>query len=316
MPDRHPTRARRWWARIALLAVVASIAVIGPTTPAAAHGQLVFAVPAEDSTIDAPIDSVSLYFTERPASNAFFTIIGPDGRRVDHGWSGGEPKQLDQPVQEYFLLNGAWEPRLYSTGFPVLVRLAHWPAAGRYTVTYLSVASDGEEVKGEVSLTYTGPATSPPAGWQPPTTEPDPNLLTALRGASGGPATGAAGDSGVGRPASTAGSTAASWWWVWMLPAVLVAGVIILVVRAGLTRPPASRRMSARGKPGAPRASGGKGPSAATSKAKPSGVTSLGQETSGVMGSGVKPSGVKTSTPKAAGPRSSSRKKQTKSTRR
>jgi methionine-rich copper-binding protein CopC len=253
------SRARRWCARVALLAVIATIALLGSANPAAAHGQLVFAEPAKDSAIAQPIDSIALYFTERPASNAFFTVVAPGGGRVDDGWSGGEPKRLDQPVQEYFLLNGAWEPRLYPTGFPILVRFAHWPAAGRYTISYLSVASDGEPVKGEVNLTYTGPTTPRPAGWQPPTSQPDPSLLAAAAGPGA-----SAGAPGPPAPTATAPSGSGGSWWVWILPAALVTGVLVLVVRAGLAKP-AGPRPSA-GRSARPSSSGRQSP---TRKKKP-----------------------------------------------
>ncbi|MEK8105692.1 hypothetical protein NKG94_12105 [Micromonospora sp. M12] len=109
-----------------------------------------------------------MYFTEKPAANAHFAVTGPNGSRVDNGWSFGEPKRLDKPITEYFMVNGVFEPRLYHTGFPALVTVAHWPAKGRYTATYLSVASDGEAVRGTLTFDYQGRSTAAPAGWTAP----------------------------------------------------------------------------------------------------------------------------------------------------
>jgi methionine-rich copper-binding protein CopC len=146
-------------------------------SPAQAHGQLAFSDPKDQSTVTEPRESVRLYFTERPASHAFFSVTAPDGTRVDHGWSGGEPKPLDPPVRELNLVNGNWEPTLYSTGFPAVIPVAHWPQTGVYTITFKSVASDGDRVSGQVRFDYQGKLTQAPAGWQPPTNQPDPALL-------------------------------------------------------------------------------------------------------------------------------------------
>ncbi|WP_246835128.1 copper resistance protein CopC [Micromonospora sp. MH33] len=126
-----------------------------------------------------PLAAVQLYFTERVAANAYFTITAPGGGRVDNGWNHGSPKQLDKPVREYFLDGGKFEPREYSMGFPAVVTLAHLPAVGQYSVSYLSVASDGEPVRGTMSFRYTGRVTAAPPGWRPPTNQPDPSLVAA-----------------------------------------------------------------------------------------------------------------------------------------
>lgn len=212
-------------ARRLLIVAAAAIATLValPASPASAHGQLVESAPVADSTVAEPVDAVALYFTEKPASNAHFTLTGPDGGRLDHGWYHGEPKRLDKPVQELFLVDGTWEPRLYHTGFPVRITVAHWPATGRYVARYLSVASDGEAVRGEVAFTYTGATTSKPSDWQPPTNEADPSLVAALGGTSAAPPTAAA------PTAPTDGSSSV---WVWAVPAVLVVGAGVLILRA------------------------------------------------------------------------------------
>ncbi|MFI5495943.1 copper resistance protein CopC [Actinoplanes sp. NPDC051859] len=147
---------RRWLSAglVGLLAVMAL-----PPVTAQAHGGLAVSVPAQGATVSAPVESLTLTFTEKPASSATFTVTAPTGERVDGGWSHGTPAPLTKPVREYQLTNGVWEPMLYATGFPVAVTVEQWPASGTYVVRYQSIASDGDEVDGEVSFTYTGPAT-------------------------------------------------------------------------------------------------------------------------------------------------------------
>ena len=147
---------------VAALAATVVVSLLLPVAPASAHGQLATSTPLKGTVVREPLTQLALYFTEKPASNAHFAISGPDGSRVDNGWSYGEPKRLDKPVTEYFMVNGVFEPRLYHTGFPAMVTVAHWPAKGRYTASYLSVASDGEAVRGEVTFDYQGPGTRGP----------------------------------------------------------------------------------------------------------------------------------------------------------
>ncbi|GGO27016.1 copper resistance CopC family protein [Micromonospora parathelypteridis] len=229
----------------AAAALVATLAVslLLPAAPASAHGQLATSTPLTGTVVREPLTQVALYFTEKPASNAHFTLTGPAGSRVDSGWSHGEPKRLDKPVQEYFMVNGVFEPRLYHTGFPAMVTVAHWPAKGRYTANYLSVASDGEAVRGTVTFDYQGPSTAAPAGWTAPTAGPEPALLaqaegraSASPGATGGlpdvtgaPATGPADATkkqGGGFPA-------------WLVPALIVVVVTAIVLVAARRRPAA-----------------------------------------------------------------------------
>lgn len=161
--------------------VLFAAAVVGPVRPASAHGTLAMSVPAAGAVMTEPLTMVELYFTEKTAPNAHFTIVAPNGGRVDHGWSYGEPKPLDRPIREYHRVNGTLEPREYTTGFPAVVKVAHLPAVGDYSVSYLSVASDGEPVRGTLTFRYTGPVRAAPAGWSPPTDAPDPALLSAAQ---------------------------------------------------------------------------------------------------------------------------------------
>ena len=167
-----------------LLAVVlgATVALAVAGSPASAHGQLAVSNPVAGATLSQPTQTLELYFTEAPALNAYFTVTAPSGVRVDAGWQHGPDKRLDRPVTELFLVNGKWEPRLYHTGYSAFVKVAHWPEKGEYTVSYLSVASDRETVRGTVKFSYSGPPTAAPQGWTPPTNAADPALLAAARG--------------------------------------------------------------------------------------------------------------------------------------
>ncbi|WP_432907013.1 copper resistance protein CopC [Micromonospora matsumotoense] len=199
----------------ALLAfVLASAVVLLPTArPAQAHGTLAMSIPAANATVTEALTTVELYFTEQVAANAYFTVTGPGGGRVDNGWRQGSPRPLDKPVREYLLVNGKFEPKEYSTGFPAVVTLAHLPAAGQYAVSYLSVASDGEPVRGTMSFRYSGRATAAPQGWRPPVDQPDPALVAAAEqhatsGHSGGAAPGGPTASAVPLAPSTAAAAA------------------------------------------------------------------------------------------------------------
>ncbi|MFC8298024.1 copper resistance protein CopC [Micromonospora orduensis] len=225
----------------AAVAATAAVSLALPAAPASAHGQLATSTPLTGTVVREPLTRLALYFTEKPAANAHFTITGPNGSRVDNGWSFGEPKRLDKPVTEYFMVNGVFEPRLYHTGFPAMVTVAHWPAKGRYTASYLSVASDGEAVRGDVTFDYQGPGTAAPAGWTAPTNGPEPALLALAEGdhsaATAAPATTTGAPvAGPTAPPADGGLPP------WLLPAgvVLVVGAIVVV---------AARRKPAPGRP-------------------------------------------------------------------
>ncbi|TQS21192.1 copper resistance protein CopC [Microbispora sp. KK1-11] len=198
--------------------VVGVVAMATLSAPAFAHGQLAMSTPVKDSTVREPLESLSLYFTETPAPNAYFAVTAPSGARVDQPWTHGQPKRLDKPVQEYNLVDGVWEPSVYNTGFPAVIPVAYWPERGKYVIRYLSIASDGEPVRGELRFTYKGRTSGPPKGWQAPDNEPDAILLASAEPGSG---TQAPVPEAGGSPASvtqTGGSPAA------MGPAVPEAG--------------------------------------------------------------------------------------------
>ncbi len=264
----------RWLGRLLLPVVVGVVAMATLSAPAFAHGQLAMSTPAKDGTVREPLESLSLYFTEAPSPNAYFAVTSPSGARVDQPWTHGQPKRLDKPVQEYNLVNGVWEPSVYNTGFPAEVPVAYWPERGKYVVRYLSIASDGEPVRGELRFTYKGKTSGPPKGWQAPENEPDSILLASAEPGSGtqapmpetggspaamGPAVPPAGGSpaavseadaspaavpepgsagtAAGNAQPTDSGTGLS---VWLVPAVLVLGAGVLVVRAARRPAPAT----------------------------------------------------------------------------
>ncbi|MEV4297044.1 copper resistance CopC family protein [Microbispora rosea] len=171
--------------RLLLLIVAGVLTMTALAAPASAHGQLAMSTPAKNGTVREPLKSLSLYFTEQPAPNAYFAVTAPNGARVDRPWSHGQPERLDKPVQEYNLINGVWEPSVYNTGYPAQIPVAYWPERGEYVVRYLSIASDGEPVRGELRFTYKGTTSGPPKGWQAPDDEPDPSLLASAEPGSG-----------------------------------------------------------------------------------------------------------------------------------
>ncbi|MGI5520491.1 copper resistance protein CopC [Micromonospora sp. CA-259024] len=245
----------------AALAATLVVTLVLPAAPAAAHGQLATSTPLTGTVVREPLTQVGLYFTEKPAANAHFAITGPNGSRVDNGWSYGEPKRLDKPVQEYFMVNGVFEPRLYHTGFPAMVTVAHWPAKGRYTASYLSVASDGEAVRGTVTFDYQGSSTAAPAGWTAPTAGPEPALLAQIEGtASASPAAAGNPTGATGAPATDPGSAAKKQdggFPAWLVPALIVV-VVAAIVLVAARRRPAARGASTPGRrpAGSPRKAG------------------------------------------------------------
>jgi methionine-rich copper-binding protein CopC len=179
--DRGTTGAIRWRRLIAAVAagLVAGFGtVVGVGTPAMAHGQFVTSVPLPGSEVTEPLSDLFLYFTEKPTSNAYFAVFSPGGERVDRLWSHGPTMPLDPPVHEwYHEPDGDWVTRAYTTAYAARLPIAYWPQVGEYTVEYLSVATDGQPVRGKITFTYSGPTTPLPADFRPQRSEPDPNLL-------------------------------------------------------------------------------------------------------------------------------------------
>ncbi|MFI6761497.1 copper resistance protein CopC [Micromonospora sp. NPDC050417] len=245
--------------RLLAVALGAAVALVVAGSPASAHGQLAISDPVAGATVSQPKQTLELYFTEAPATNAYFTVTAPSGVRVDAGWRPGPEKRLDRPVTELFLVNGKWEPRLYHTGYAALVQVAHWPEKGEYTASYLSVASDREPVRGTVKFTYSGTPTAAPQGWTPPTNAADPALLAAAENpdppSSANPGSTTSTHTTAPAPPPTdnaSGATGDSGVTVWLLPVLLlvaVAAMVFLVIRpkrgARINTGPANRRRPA-----------------------------------------------------------------------
>lgn len=166
------------WGRLAVVLVVV-LGVVLPGEAARAHGKLVVSSPANGETVAQPVAEVTLSFTEKPAEFAFFSVTAPGGARVDQRWSHAAPFRLAKPVREYQLIDGTWQPLDLHAGFPVRVPVAYWPAKGAYVVRYQTVATDGDEVEGEVRFSYTGEPRPAPPGWQAPADGPSPELAAA-----------------------------------------------------------------------------------------------------------------------------------------
>ncbi|WP_433124825.1 copper resistance protein CopC [Micromonospora sp. CA-240977] len=285
---RLPQTCGRVVSGLLALLLASAVALLVSAQPAAAHGTLASSTPASGATVGEPLTSVRLSFTEKVAANAYFTITAPGGTRVDNGWSYGEPKPLEKPVREYFLVDGKFEPREYTTGFPAVVTVAHLPAKGQYSVSYLSLASDGDPVRGTLTFRYNGRTTAAPQGWNPPSTQPDPALVAAAEqhntsgGASAVPTTAADPVAVATAPASESteesGPGALAWagWAAAVAAAVAVAGFVGWRRRSASAGKPAGRGRTSSatsgrrgggarspnkaggGKPGGGSASGGK----------------------------------------------------------
>ena len=184
------------WRRLAA-AIAAGLAaglgtVVAVGTPAVAHGQFVSSIPVDGSEVTEPLSDLFLYFTEKPTSNAYFAVTAPSGARVDRLWSHGPTLPLDPPVHEwYHEPDGDWVTRSYSTAYSARIPIAYWPEVGEYKVEFISVATDGQPVRGEITFTYSGPVSPLPADFRPQRSEPDPNLLSiAVPNAPTAPASG------------------------------------------------------------------------------------------------------------------------------
>ncbi|MEU8327537.1 copper resistance protein CopC [Micromonospora sp. NPDC048839] len=293
--------------------LASAVALLASAQPAAAHGTLAESTPAGGATVREPFTEVRLFFTEKAAANAFFTVTAPDGTRVDDGWSQGEPKPLAKPVREYFLVNGQFEPREYTTGFPAVVTVAHLPAKGQYSVSYLSVASDGDTVRGTLTFRYDGRVAAAPKGWSPPSTQPDPALVAATEQhntsgqasavpttaddastppAAAAPSTGSTEDSGSGALA-----------WAGWAVAVAAAGAVVAYI-VWRRRSASTGRPTGRGRT-SPATSGRRGGGArSTNKAgtgRTVGAKAVGGKAAGGKASGGKTAGGKTAGDKALG---------------
>jgi methionine-rich copper-binding protein CopC len=237
---------RRWLHRltaIALAAAVASIGgVVGLASPAAAHGQFISADPGRDSTVSMPLASILMWFTEKPTSNAFFSVVSPNGSRVDRLWSHGSPRRLDKAVHEYFhKADGTWESRTYNTGYAALIPIAYWPEVGVYKVTFVSVATDGEPVRGDFTFNYQGSIVAAPGDFRPQKNEPDPNLL-AITGSDQPAAPASAGPEAAEQTTEDSGPGV----WIVLVPVVLALLVAVVMFLFWRFRPQARQVLVSR----------------------------------------------------------------------
>jgi methionine-rich copper-binding protein CopC len=229
--------------RAAVLLLCLLTVIAATPAPAYAHGRLAMSTPESGATVREPADSVSLAFTEKLPAFAFVSVTAPNGARLDQPWSHAEPFRLTKPIREYQVVDGVWLPQDFTTGFPVRVPVAYWPEHGEYVVRYQSVATDGEEVDGEVRFTYGGSIVPAPSGWQAPTGGPGPELLAAIgKPRVTGPQPSAAPAETVAvaaRPTQPADDRGP---WPWLVPVLLLVAVAGLIVlwRTG----PARRRKS------------------------------------------------------------------------
>ncbi|MGW3887791.1 copper resistance CopC family protein [Micromonospora chokoriensis] len=302
---RLPQTPGRVLSGVLALLLASAVALLASAQPASAHGTLAMSTPAGGATVSEPLTAVQLFFTEKAAPNAFFTVTAPGGIRVDNSWSYGEPKPLDKPVREYFLVNGQFEPREYTTGFPATVAVTHLPAKGQYSVSYLSVASDGDTVRGTLTFRYNGRVTAAPKGWSPPTTQPDPALVaateqhgssgqaSAVPTASAQPVTPPSGAAAAPPTGSTeeSGSEALAWagWAAAIAAAVAVAGFVVWRRRTASTGKPTGRGRTAPGTSG--RRGGGARTTSRPSAGKPNGGRAAAGKTAAAKSSAGKTAG-------------------------
>ncbi|MFG1836936.1 copper resistance protein CopC [Micromonospora sp. NPDC049175] len=285
--------------------LASAVALLASAQPAAAHGTLAASTPASGTTVREPFTEVRLSFTEKAAANAFFTVTAPGGTRVDNGWSQGEPKPLEKPVREYFLVNGQFEPREYTTGFPAVVSVAHLPAKGQYSVSYLSVASDGDTVRGTLTFRYDGRVTAAPKGWSPPSTQPDPALVAAAEQHNSGQASAVptTADDPSSPPAAAAPSTgsteesgrgtvALAGWAVVVAAALAVAGYVVWRRRSASAGTSTGRRRTSAATSG--RRGGGARSTTKAGAGRTVGAKAVGGKTSGGKTSGGRAVGGKT----------------------
>ncbi|MGI8799531.1 MAG: copper resistance CopC family protein [Pseudonocardia sp.] len=171
--------------RAAVATLLAALLLLLATGTAAAHDQLVGSDPADGANLAAAPSKVTLQFNA-PVRDQFatITVIGPDGAAYQDG-----------------------SPTVAGTAISVAVRPLG--PAGRYTVGYRVVSSDGHPIQGSLGFTLTT------AGAASATTAPS---------ASSAPSTAAqpAADTGAG--------SAAVWPWV-LGGVVLVAGGAAVALR-------------------------------------------------------------------------------------
>ncbi|MFE9747515.1 copper resistance protein CopC [Saccharothrix saharensis] len=205
--------------RLALSALLATLALIGVASPASAHTDLASSDPANGASVPQRPTRLTLTFTEPvPAESAAVTVTGPGG-----AWPTGE---------------------ITADGATLTVPLAESASpAGQYTVSWTVESLDGDFVDGTFAFTLT----APPVTQQPPaaTTPAPPPAVTS---ADAAPTTSspAGSTATLDTPSTTRTSTPAVTsgdrnddggvpLWVWIL-VVAVLSVIGIAVGVALNR--------------------------------------------------------------------------------
>jgi methionine-rich copper-binding protein CopC len=223
----HGGSRRRLGAAVAAGLLAAVCVAVGLGSPAAAHGQFVGSNPAPGSEVTEALETIFVYFTEKPTSNAYFAVTGPEDVRVDRLWSHGPTRPIEPAVHEWYRqADDRWVVRAYSTAYSAQIPIAYWPEVGEYKVQYVSVASDGQPVRGEFTFTYSGPVSELPPDFTPQRSEPDPNLLEiAPPGAPTAPPTGPPIEEVIAAEENTGPSL-----WILLIPV----GIVLVVAAAAL----------------------------------------------------------------------------------
>ncbi|WP_158843725.1 copper resistance CopC family protein [Saccharothrix deserti] len=148
--------------RLALSALLATLALFGAAPQALAHTELISSDPANGASVPQRPTQLTLTFTEPvPAESAAVTVTGPDGSAWPLGEVAAQGATLTVPMRE--------------SGSP----------AGRYTVAWTVEALDGDFVNGTFAFTLT----APPVAQQPPAATPTPTA-PAVTSADAAPTTG------------------------------------------------------------------------------------------------------------------------------
>ena len=206
--------------RLALSALLATLALFGASPLAAAHTELVSSDPASGASLPERPTLLTLTFTEPvPAESATVTVVAADGS----AWPLGEVSA-----------NGA------TLTVPMLKSVQ---PAGQYTVSWTVESLDGDFVDGTFAFTVTAPP-APPEPQQPAATTPAaPPAVTSEGSAptssatTGSVATLTEPTTRVSTPAATSGpdDDGGVPLWVWILIAAVLS-VVGIAVGVGLNR--------------------------------------------------------------------------------
>lgn len=205
--------------RLAPSLLLACLALLGLSTPAFAHTDLISSDPAKGAQLAAAPTQVTLTFSEPAAvDTAEISVTAPGGAKWTVGTITARDASLVVPVQG---------------GGP----------AGQYVIDYAVTALDGDVVTGQVPFTLTAAAAQP----EPPaattaapapaitTTEPVPPRSSASSATSTPPSsTSSSATSASGAVSNTASSGSGSDGgiplWVWIVGALVLVGAVLFVV--------------------------------------------------------------------------------------